>query len=137
MTHESLWRALAGGLCCGLAATLALIAHGRIAGVSNIVSRVLSRDDGQSFRIAFLAGLIATSAALAQLAPGMIRLPDNSYGFLAAAGLVVGVGTTLANGCTSGHALCGLGRGSKRSFAAVATFMTTGMIAATIAGALR
>lgn len=137
MTYESFWRALLGGTFCGLAAALGLIAHGRIVGVSNIVGQVLDRDEGQSFRIFFLAGLVATSVVLAQLAPGMIHLPDHSTGFLAAAGLVVGIGTTYANGCTSGHAMCGLGRGSQRSFAAVAAFMTTGMLAATISGVLR
>jgi uncharacterized membrane protein YedE/YeeE len=136
MSTESVLRALAGGVFCGLAAALALLAHGRIAGVSNIVGQVLDRDEGQSFRIFFLAGLIATSIILAQLAPGMIVFPDRSKAFLAAAGLVVGAGTTFSSGCTSGHAMCGLGRGSVRSFFAASTFMMTGMIAATISGAL-
>jgi hypothetical protein len=137
MSIESVLRALAGGALVGLAAALALIAHGRIAGISSVLGHALDGDGGRSFRLAFLGGLVTTGLALAHLAPGAMGTPLAGAPLLAAAGLLVGLGTTFANGCTSGHGVCGLARGSKRSLAAVATFMATGMLTVAIAGALR
>jgi uncharacterized membrane protein YedE/YeeE len=136
MTIESVLRALAGGALVGLAAALVLIAHGRIAGISSVLGHALDDDGGRSFRLPFLGGLVGTGLVLASVAPGSLGPPAAGTPLLAAAGLLVGIGTTTANGCTSGHGVCGLGRGSKRSLAAVVTFMAAAMITVAIAGAV-
>jgi uncharacterized membrane protein YedE/YeeE len=128
-------RALAGGALIGVAASIALVAHGRIAGISGTLGRALDGDGGRAFRLAFLAGLLATGVVAAIVAPAAIGAAVRGLPALAAAGLLVGFGTTLANGCTSGHGLCGIARGAPRSFVAVATFMTAGAIVVAIAGA--
>ena len=129
-------RALGGGVVIGAAAALALVAHGRIAGICGIVARALDRDDGRGFRRAFLAGLVAVGALAAVIAPIAIGAAAHGPGVIAIAGLLVGVGTTLSNGCTSGHGVCGISRGSLRSLVAVITFMLTGAITVAIVGAL-
>ncbi len=138
----SFGRALIGGLMIGAAAGLALVAHGRIAGISGIVGHALDRGAPDStaspraFRLPFLAGLIAVGAFVAVFAPGAIGATSRDLPGLAIAGLAVGVGTTLANGCTSGHGICGLGRGSPRSLVAVLSFMAAGMLTVAIARAV-
>ncbi len=127
--------ALLGGALIGLAASLALIANGRIAGISGILGHALDRDGGQRFRDAFLEGLVGTGLVIAAVWPHAIGRPIRDPETLAIAGLLVGIGTTLANGCTSGHGVCGIARLSPRSFVAVATFMAAGMITVAIAGA--
>jgi uncharacterized membrane protein YedE/YeeE len=135
MSVESILRALAGGALIGLAASIVLATHGRIAGISGVLGRALDGDDGHDFRIAFFGGLVAVGVIAAQLAPSSIGPPVRGVVVLAVAGLLVGVGTTLGNGCTSGHGVCGIARGSKRSIAAVLTFMATAAITVAIAGA--
>ena len=124
-------RALAGGVLIGLAAAIALVAHGRIAGISGTLHRALDRDGGAPFRLAFLAGLVGVGGIVALAWPTAIGAAVRDLPCLAIAGLLVGAGTTLANGCTSGHGVCGLSRGSARSLTAVITFM--GVAMATIA----
>ena len=119
------WLALAGGVLIGLSATLLLWLGGRVAGISGIVGGVLLRKAGDvAWRAWFLAGLIAAGGLYIAFVPGA---PQPRDGFppaaLVVAGLLVGFGTRMGNGCTSGHGVCGLGRLSKRSLAAVATFM--------------
>ena len=126
---------LLGGVMIGLAAALALIAHGRIAGISGILGRALDPDSGRGVRDAFLEGLVGTGLAIAAIAPHLLGRPIRDIETLALAGLLVGIGTTLANGCTSGHGVCGIARLSPRSFVAVATFMAAGMLTVAIAGA--
>ncbi len=119
--------ALAGGVLIGLAATLLLWLTGRIAGISGIVGGVLQPRQGEvAWRAAFLVGLIAAGAAWLWLMPGAYT-PRQGFPpvLLVVAGLLVGFGTRLGNGCTSGHGVCGLGRLSLRSLAAVMTFMVT------------
>jgi len=119
--------ALAGGALIGLAATLLLWLSGRIAGISGIVADVLQPRQGEvAWRAAFLVGLIAAGAAWLWLVPGAYT-PRQGFPpvLLVVAGLLVGFGTRLGNGCTSGHGVCGLGRLSLRSLAAVITFMVT------------
>jgi len=119
--------ALAGGVLIGLAATLLLWLNGRVAGVSGILAGVLFPRPGEvAWRVAFLAGLVAAGAAAIALLPG-IATPRTGFPPLAlvAAGLLVGFGASLGNGCTSGHGVCGLGRLSTRSLVAVLTFMAT------------
>jgi uncharacterized membrane protein YedE/YeeE len=131
----SVLRALAGGALIGLAASILLVVNGRIAGISGTLGRTLDADGGRDVRIAFLGGLVAVGIVAAQLAPSSIGAPVRSLAILAIAGLLVGIGTTLSNGCTSGHGVCGIARGSKRSLVAVMTFMATGAITVAIAGA--
>lgn len=126
---------LCGGALIGAAAALALLVHGRIAGVSGILGRATRRDPGRAFRLGFLAGLVATGALLAGSWPRAFGPSLRGAPALAVAGLLVGLGATLANGCTSGHGVCGLSRGSPRSLVAVATFMLTAAITVAAAGA--
>jgi uncharacterized membrane protein YedE/YeeE len=132
MESSSIFRALGGGALIGLAASVALVAHGRIAGISGTLGRALDGDGGRRFRLAFLAGLIATGAIAARVAPAAIGAPVRGMVGLAIAGVLVGVGTTLANGCTSGHGVCGISRGSMRSLIAVVVFMVVAAIAVAV-----
>ncbi len=119
--------ALAGGVLIGLSATLLLWLNGRVAGVSGILNGVLFPKTGDvAWRAAFLVGLIVAAGLYMALVPGA-SLPrtDFSRPGLIVAGLLVGFGTRMGNGCTSGHGVCGLGRLSMRSLAAVMTFMAT------------
>jgi uncharacterized membrane protein YedE/YeeE len=138
VTTESVLRALAGGALIGLAAAIALVANGRIAGISGTLGRALDADEdaGRPFRIAFLGALIATGAIAFQVVPSAFGANVSTAPVLAAAGLLVGIGTTLGNGCTSGHGVCGIARGSKRSLVAVGVFMATAMLTVAIRGAL-
>jgi len=119
--------ALAGGVLIGLSATLLLWLNGRVAGVSGILNGVLfphSRD--VAWRAAFLLGLIVAAGLYMMLAPGAPQpRVDFPRAGLVVAGLLVGFGTRMGNGCTSGHGVCGIGRLSVRSIAAVVTFMAT------------
>ena len=119
--------ALAGGVLIGLSATLLLWLNGRIAGISGIVNGVVFPRAGEVWwRIAFLLGLVIAAGLYMAFVPGA-PLPRTDFPRigLIAAGLLVGFGTRMGNRCTSGHGVCGLGRLSMRSFAAVATFMAT------------
>ena len=119
--------ALAGGVLIGLSATLLLWLNGRIAGISGIVNGVVFPRAGEVWwRIAFLLGLVIAAGLYMAFVPGapLPRTDFSRFGLIAA-GLLVGFGTRMGNGCTSGHGVCGLGRLSTRSFAAVATFMAT------------
>ncbi|MBB1598284.1 YeeE/YedE family protein [Achromobacter sp. UMC46] len=118
--------ATAGGLLIGAAAVLLMAGAGRIAGISGILGGLLpARGDGL-WRVAFLLGLCA-SPWLYQLGAALpVVTVEAGTPRLIAAGLLVGVGTRFASGCTSGHGVCGLSRGSRRSFAATALFMAAG-----------
>ena len=121
---------LAGGALIGASAALLLLANGRIAGISGIVGGLLgpaSRD--RAWRVAFLVGLFAGPALFRATAGHwpQVRI-DASWPMLVVAGLLVGFGTRLGSGCTSGHGVCGLARLSPRSLAAVATFMAAAII---------
>ena len=119
--------ALLGGALIGLAATLLLAGIGRIAGVSGIVNNVVENRDGRGWRLAFLAGLIGGAALWFGVGSG-VAAPRVGYPlpWLIAAGLLVGFGTRVGSGCTSGHGICGLARFSRRSLAAVLAFMGAG-----------
>ena len=120
--------ALCGGALIGLAATLLLATIGRLAGISGIVNNAVEQHDGRGWRFAFLAGLVG-GAALWFVAGTGVAAPRAGFpwSWLIAAGLLVGFGTRLGSGCTSGHGICGLARLSKRSLAAVLAFMGAGM----------
>lgn len=135
MDTSSVIRALVGGALIGLAASIALLAHGRIAGVSGTLGRLFAVDGGRDFRVPFLIGLVATGVVAAFVAPSAIGAAVRGMPLLAVAGVLVGVGTAVGNGCTSGHGVCGLSRGSGRSLLAVMTFMAAGAITVAILGA--
>ena len=122
---------LCGGLLIGLAAALLLIGHGRIAGISGVVGGALTPRAGDlDWRLLFLGGLIGGGVFFARVAPAAFPAHvDGSVLRYIVAGVLVGFGTRLGNGCTSGHGVCGIGRSSLRSLVAVATFMMTGAIA--------
>jgi hypothetical protein len=128
---------LVGGALIGAAAAIAFALDGRIAGVSGALGRLIfSGGDGRGFRAAFLLGLavvgvLAAFAAPAAFGHGTPRLP-----IIAVAGVLVGWGTRVGNGCTSGHGVCGIGRMSPRSMIAVGVFMLTGGITVAIVRAL-
>lgn len=130
MTIATILPPLFGGVLIGLASALLLLFNGRIAGISGIVDGVVHPSRGDvGWRAAFVVGLIAAGLALPLLWPA--ALPDElprSVVIMAVAGLVVGFGTRMGSGCTSGHGVCGLSRFSPRSLAAVLTFMGTGIV---------
>ena len=120
-----------GGLMIGLAAAGLLLFSGRIAGISGIAGGLLSRPPRGdiAWRFLFVAGLVAGGAAFAAFAPGAFVVAiDRPMLMLVAAGLLVGFGTRLGNGCTSGHGVCGVSRMSPRSLAATGAFMLTGAL---------
>lgn len=119
-----------GGTLIGLAAVLLLALNGRIAGISGILGGLItSTAHGERFwRLAFILGLIA-GAGLVAFARGGLPLELQARGpILLVAGLLVGVGTRLGSGCTSGHGVCGLARRSPRSLAATMIFMAAGAL---------
>ena len=127
---ESYGLSLAGGALIGLAASLVLLTHGRLAGISGLFGGLfLPGYDARAFRWWFVAGLIAAGVLLSFLYPAAFTVTGlPSLAMIGAAGLLVGFGTRLGGGCTSGHGVCGLCRLSVRSVVATLTFMATGMI---------
>lgn len=123
-------RALAGGVLIGGSAALMLLTVGRIAGITGIVSGALrARTSDVAWRLWFLAGLVGAGVVLGGLWPsafaGQLARPG---WWSAVAGLLVGFGTRLGNGCTSGHGVCGIGRLSRRSLVATVVFMLAGAV---------
>lgn len=130
--------ALIGGALIGLGLAVVLVGTGQIAGLSGIVGGIIrpaSRD--RTWRLSFLVGAIGVGAIFAATTHGTFdRLAPHSLPVVAMSGGLVGIGTRLSNGCTSGHGLCGISRLSRRSILATMTFMVAAMITATIAGRL-
>ena len=116
-----------GGALIGLSATLLMLLTGRIAGISGIFAGCLGFSiDDRSWRLAFIAGLLLAPLAAAAVGYAIPspQMPA-SWGIVVVAGLLVGFGTRLSGGCTSGHGVCGIARLSARSLAATAIFMAT------------
>lgn len=133
MEHFTPLSSLMGGILIGVSATAMLGLLGRIAGVSGILGGLLARETsgGAWWRAAFVAGLLAGGCAFAATDPAAFAMTlDRSTFALAAAGLLVGFGSRLGSGCTSGHGVCGIARGSKRSIVATVTFMAAGALTA-------
>ncbi|TKC87883.1 YeeE/YedE family protein [Trinickia terrae] len=127
LLHFAPLPALAGGLLIGVAAALLVLVNGRIAGISGIAGGLLdaaSRD--RAWRALFVLGLVAAPWAFRLVAPLPAVTIAASPAVLVVAGLLVGIGTRYASGCTSGHGVCGISRGSVRSLAATAAFMAVG-----------
>jgi uncharacterized membrane protein YedE/YeeE len=130
MSEPNIVGGLIGGGLIGLAAALLLLINGRIAGVSGILGGLIaSTSSGERFwRLAFIFGLIAGTGLYA-LARGSIPVQLQASGWpLVVAGLLVGFGTRLGSGCTSGHGVCGLARRSPRSLAATMIFMAVAVL---------
>ncbi len=128
------WSALAGGSLIGLVAALLFIGLGRIAGISGILGTLLHERSAEAgWRLAFLCGLLLAPGLWVAVAPGGLPVPASTidvpggWAIIVVAGLLVGFGTRLANGCTSGHGVCGLARFSRRSLVAVLCFIGSGM----------
>lgn len=121
------WSALAGGMLIGLAASLFVVANGRIAGVSGLIGSLLQRgSEGLGEKALFLLGLLVAPllwGVFATLPPLEFQ---NGWLGLTVAGLLVGIGTRYGSGCTSGHGVCGISRLSPRSMVATACFMLSG-----------
>jgi len=119
-----------GGALIGLSSVLLMLFTGRIAGIAGITAGLFgSRTDDRAWRLAFLAGLIAAPLAAGLIGHAVARpqLPPSMI-VIAVAGLLVGFGTRLGNGCTSGHGICGIARLSPRSIAATLVFMAAAVI---------
>ncbi|WNG58326.1 YeeE/YedE family protein [Archangium gephyra] len=129
---------LLGGALIGLSASLLLLANGRVAGISGVVGSLLAPVRGDiAWRVLFFGGLLTGGLLLAWLRPGSFAVPvtlsSGGVLLLVVAGLLVGFGARLGNGCTSGHGVCGISRGSVRSIAATLTFMATGVLSVFLA----
>ncbi|EGQ7963550.1 YeeE/YedE family protein [Vibrio vulnificus] len=125
MTFVVPWESLAGGILLGISALTMLLVNGKVAGISGILTGLLtpkSRDF--AWRLMFVIGMVSGGvlAVTFGAASASVALPTSGVS-IAAAGLLVGIGTRLGNGCTSGHGICGIGRLSKRSIVATAIFM--------------
>ncbi|ARC94629.1 hypothetical protein B6A42_24460 [Vibrio coralliilyticus] len=126
MAFESFpWLSLIGGVFLGLSATMLLMVNGKVAGISGIVNGVLSPKRNDLFwRLLFLIGMVAGGALSVMVMGVEIPSTESIPTFvLVIAGLLVGFGTRLSNGCTSGHGICGVGRFSFRSIIATVIFM--------------
>lgn len=126
MTEFTPFASTAGGLLIGLAAVILLLGIGRVAGVSGILGAATFAGPRDGWRLAFLLGLPLGAAVVATLRSGAPIDIDTGRAGLVVAGLLVGFGTQLGSGCTSGHGVCGIARGSGRSIAATLVFMATG-----------
>ena len=124
---------LVGGILIGVSASMMLLMNGRIAGISGILGGLIHRPPDAFARLSFLGGLLLGGVGLLLLYPdAFVVNVERSTGAVLAAGLLVGFGTRLGNGCTSGHGVCGLSRLSLRSAAATGTFMLTGALTALV-----
>lgn len=123
------WHAMAGGLGIGSAVAMLLLFNGRIAGISGIIGGLFRLQRGDiSWRIAFISGLVLSVVMWKFFFVFPEIRIEASHIMLLLAGLLVGYGTRLGSGCTSGHGVCGLSRGSPRSFAATAIFILTAVV---------
>jgi uncharacterized membrane protein YedE/YeeE len=120
------WASLGGGMLIGLGASLLLLGIGRVAGVSGIAGHGLFGGRGErGWRVAFLVGLVAAGGAMSWMVPAAFGASPRALPGVALAGLLVGVGTRIGGGCTSGHGVCGISRLSSRSLFATLTFIAT------------
>lgn len=141
MEAFSPWPPLIGGLMIGLASAILWIANGRIAGMSGLFGQLLPPTGTVWWRVVFMAALILGALAAAAAVPagfvGFNPQPPQLLGsplWIAAAGLLVGLGTKIGNGCTSGHGVCGIARFSKRSFVNVGVFFAVAIATVAVTG---
>jgi len=136
MSHFTPIPSLIGGAMVGLSASMLLLFNGRVAGISGIFGGLLTRRPSDvGWRVFFLAGLAVGGVLMALIHPAAFPLaPARSAPVIALAGLLVGYGTRLGNGCTSGHGVCGISRMSARSLVATIVFMATGALSVFFVG---
>ncbi len=127
MSANDILMPLIGGALIGLAALVLLAMNGRVMGVSGIWSGLIRLSDGLAWRLAFVAGTITAPILLAASGrPGQVQI-DTAMPVFLIAGLLVGLGTAIGSGCTSGHGICGVSRLSPRSIVATCVFMSIGI----------
>ena len=126
--------AFVGGSLIGFAAFLFFVFNGRIAGVSSIASDSIIKNENRFDNILFLSGLIIGPVIYSLSGKNIESVLTNSFPLLIAGGFLVGFGTKIGNGCTSGHGVCGISRFSIRSIVATIAFITTGVITVLIFG---
>lgn len=121
--------AFLGGLLLGIATVGYLYINGRVAGISGLLAQIINptKDTFKSSAFWFIAGLVITPFIYGYFYQPEIEIKTNTYALILA-GLIVGFGTRLGSGCTSGHGICGMSRLSKRSMIATAVFMFAGML---------
>lgn len=118
-----------GGAMIGLAAVWLMASLGRIAGISGILGGIIEKNDNKAWRLSFFIGLVIGPQFMAAIDPRILTIEFPVEGlFLIIGAILVGIGTQLGNGCTSGHGVCGNALSSRRSILATLIFMTTGMI---------
>ena len=121
--------AFTGGLIIGLAVVVFFLLNGRLVGISGIASNALTEKENKFDNLSFLLGLIIAPFIYSLFSNGGINISiSNSYVLMIAAGLLVGIGTRISGGCTSGHGISGIGRFSLRSIIATITFMIVGIL---------
>ena len=121
--------AFTGGLIIGLAVVVFFLLNGRLVGISGIASNALTEKENKFDNLLFLLGLIIAPIIYSIFSNGGVNISiSNSYVLMIAAGLLVGVGTRISGGCTSGHGISGIGRFSLRSIIATITFMIVGIL---------
>ena len=121
--------AFTGGLIIGLAVVVFFLLNGRLVGISGIASNALTEKENKFDNLLFLLGLIFAPFIYSLFSNGGINISiSNSYVLMIAAGLLVGIGTRISGGCTSGHGISGIGRFSLRSIIATITFMIVGIL---------
>lgn len=130
---------ITGGILIGVAASIMLLFNGRVTGISGIVSGILNRGTSdKTWRVLFLAGLISGGVILRMIRPEAFLLRSAALPVdYVIAGFLVGFGTLMGNGCTSGHGICGISRFSMRSIIATITFILSGVVSVIIFKFLR
>lgn len=131
MNNFTPWAALIGSLLIGISGSLLLWLNGKIAGISGIANGVIwaKTSDDRTWRVLFVVGLVTGGFIYVAMFPGTVQARSGyPLWLVGTAGLLVGFGTALGSGCTSGHGVCGLGRLSFRSLAATLTFLSAGIV---------
>ena len=128
-TNFTPWTALAGGILLGIASALFILVNGRILGISGILGGLFRPVKGDAgWRLSFLAGMLVAPTLYALFATPIVARIDAGWVTVVIAGLLVGIGTRVGSGCTSGHGVCGLSRLSPRSLVATVVFMGAGFV---------
>ncbi|SKA06102.1 YeeE/YedE family protein [Photobacterium toruni] len=129
MTFQMPWASLFGGMLLGLSAVILMLFIGKTAGISGIINGVIKREKQDlGWKTAFLIGMILSVFIVSPLGATLPTINEHNIGTVLIAGLLVGFGTRLGNGCTSGHGIVGMGRFSKRSIYATCIFMGSAII---------
>ncbi|MBT8141060.1 MAG: YeeE/YedE family protein [Gammaproteobacteria bacterium] len=132
-TEFTPWLSLIGGMLLGISTIWLMFFHGRIAGISGIIKTALFNKPGRLWRIMFIIGIVFGSLVFYHFTPMYFDYREGfPKGLIVIGGLLVGIGTALGSGCTSGHGICGISRVSNRSILATAVYLLVGVIAAIV-----